>query len=335
MSHSPQSALLPPVTTKADGSPRRVGIEIEFSDLSLEAAAAALQAQFGGELQAISRYERELHDDPAGIWRVELDSSLLKQLGRRARGSGDLSSALENLAEEAVRVISDPIVPVEVVSPPLPMARLGEVNQLIERLRAAGARGTSEELAYAFGLQFNPETPATDAATLCRYLQAYLCLEEWLRARANVDWTRRLTAFADPFPKAYIRQVIAADYRPTQAALIDDYLDANPTRNRSLDWLPLFAFVDAERVQTRVNDDRIKPRPAFHYRLPNSEIERPDWNLNIAWADWLAVERLAGAPAALAAMCRGYAAFLERPFGQLTGDWATQADQLLGEHAII
>jgi hypothetical protein len=68
----------------------------------------------------------------------------------------------------------------------------------------------------------------------------------------------------------------------------------------------------------------VKPRPALHYRLPNCEIDRRDWDLSPAWADWLEVERLAADPGRLGGLCAAYSAFLDRPLDSLLGDWAAQ-----------
>jgi hypothetical protein len=330
-----QSQLpLPPIRSTADGRPRRIGVEIEFSGLSIDAAAALLADTMGGQVTRKGRYELAVEGDAAGPWQVELDFELLKTLGRRERDDSDLGDAVEGLAEDALRLVAEPIVPVEVVSPPLPMTRLGEVNTLIARLREAGARGTGDDPVYAFGMQFNPEMPDTDADGIRHYLQAYLCLEDWLRERARVDLTRRLTFFADPFPKGYVRRAVDPAYSPNRARLIDDYLDDNPTRNRGLDMLPLFAHVDEARVRARIDDERIKARPTLHYRIPNSEIDRPDWDLSRAWADWLVVERLAADPARLGELCRTYAAFLDRFLGRLTGNWPEDCEQWLDANGL-
>ena len=329
MQKAHQSALpLPPVTHTTQGKPRRIGIELEFSGLSLEEAAAILIDLIGGPSRQPGRYETQVMGDPAGPWQVELDFTWLKSLGRREHDEG-LGGRVQELAEDGLRAIAERIVPVEVVGPPMPMNRLAEVNRLIDALREAGAVGTSDNPVYAFGMQLNPELADTDVDSIRGYLQAYLCLEDWLRGRAQVDLTRRLTFFADPFPKPYARAVVDADYAPHRDRLIDDYLDANPTRNRALDLLPLFAYLDEPRVRARVDDDRIKARPTLHYRLPNSEIDRPGWNLSQAWDDWLVVERLASDPQRLARLCETYALFLDRPLGRLTGDWAEQTQQWL------
>jgi hypothetical protein len=319
---------LPPITHTAQGHIRRVGVEIEFSGLSLEQTAAVLCDLLGGPLEQPGRYEIEVQGDPAGPWQVELDFAYLKALGRLDYDD-DLGGLVQEVAEDVLRAISERIVPVEVVGPPIPMDRLADVNRLIAALRTAGARGTGDDPVYAFGMQFNPELPDTDVDSVRGYLQAYLCLEDWLRMRSEVDLTRRLTFFADPFPKPYARTVVDAGYSPNRDRLIDDYLDANPTRNRSLDMLPLFAHLDEPRVRKRVDDDRVKARPTLHYRLPNSEIDRPGWDLNEAWDDWLVVERLATDPKRLALLCSAYAEFLDSPIERLTNDWADRTQQWL------
>jgi hypothetical protein len=323
------SDWMPPVTHRADGGPRRVGVEIEFSGLTLETTAALVAAAVSGGVTSPGRYERVITGDPAGDWETELDFTLLKRLGRRERDGAEWPDAAGDLAEDVLRLLAERIVPVEVVSPPLPLERLDSVNDLIRKLRAAGARGTGEELAYAFGLQLNPELPDTDVDTIRRYLQAFLCVEDWLRERAAVDLTRRLTLFAEPFSKAYARKVVAAAYSPNRDRLIDDYLDANPTRNRALDLLPLFLHLDPERVRAVVEDERVKPRPTLHYRLPNSEIDRPGWDLGDAWGDWLVVERLAADPVRLDALCQAYSAFLAQPLERLVGDWTADTAEWL------
>lgn len=328
---------MPPQRLTDAGQPRLIGIEIELGGLTLEQAAGVLVGQLDGELSEGGRYEALVRGDPAGDWRVELDFELLKELGRRERIDTHQDVPLESLikdgVEQLLKRIAEPVVPVEIISPPLPLDRLGEVQALIARLREAGALGTGDNPIHAFGLQLNPQPPALDAETLLRLFKAYLCLADWLRKRADVDLTRRLTFFAEPFPKDYVRAIIAADYWPDQAGFIDDYLSANPTRNRELDLLPLFAHLDAERVARVVTDTRVKARPTFHYRLPNSEIDQPDWGLHQAWNDWVEVERLAADNDRLAAVCRAYRAHLDQSFSaRLTGGldaWARQSEQWL------
>jgi hypothetical protein len=296
-------------------------VELELGGLELDTAARVVVAHLGGFLEERGRYEKEVIGDQAGPWTVELDFTWLKELGRRTRDPEAPFTPFEEAGENALRSATEWLVPIEVVSPPLSMERLGEVEGLIERLRQAGAQGTGGALLYAFGLQMNPEVPATDVATLLGYLQAFLCLFDWLQQRAEIDLTRRLTVFVDPFPKDYVRRVVDRDYRPDLSSFIDDYLEANPTRNRALDFLPLFLHLDAKRVRAAVDDPRVKPRPTLHYRLPNCEIDRPGWGLRPIWADWLQVEHLVAESDRLRSLCDAYVEFLDRPFGGLLQNW--------------
>ncbi len=207
------------------------------------------------------------------------------------------------------------------MSPPLPLSRLHEVEALIELLRGAGARGTSHRLLNAFGMQFNPEIPDTAPAVLTAYLKAFLCLYDWLYERASINVSRRVTTYIDPFPGDYVRKVVSPHYWPDRDTLIDDYLADNPTRNRALDCLPLFMHLDESRVRRATDDPLIKPRPTFHYRLPDCEIDLPAWGMHLAWNDWVAVEALAADSARLEDCCRAYSRFLQNPVRRWLGNW--------------
>jgi hypothetical protein len=323
---------LPPLRQTTSGATRRVGVELELSGLDGEQVAAIVAKQVKGRAEHISRYEHQIRGDSAGLWCIELDFQLLKELGRRPTNEGPLRF-LDEAAEGLLRAGAERLVPWEVASPPLPLERLHEVQDLVERLREEGARGTTYGLTYAFGLQLNPEMPSTEAVVIARYLKAFLCLFDWLKERAQVDLARRLTPYIDPFPLDYVRPVVDTGYWPDIPGLVDDYLALNPTRNRALDMLPLFAHLDADRVRRAVEDPRIRPRPALHYRLPNCEIDRADWGIEIAWNDWLQVEHLAADPGRLDALCRAYCDFLDRPFGRLLEDWAPQVHPWLTDPA--
>jgi hypothetical protein len=316
---------LPPWRSNPEGQPRRIGVELEMSGLTLDELAGITSEFFGTTVATDGRYGRVLKGDAAGDWVVELDFRLLRKLGHTERVPGAFGDDLLQSAEDALHAVAQTMVPVEIVSPPLPMERLPEVEALIARLRAAGAKGTSDHPLNAFGMQFNPEIPRADAATLSAYLRAFLCLYDWLFARADIDLTRRLTSYVDPFPADYVRLVTTADYSPDLPGLIDDYLRYNPTRNRALDLLPLFAHLDGARVAAVTDDPLIKPRPAFHYRLPDCRIDQPGWGLAAAWNDWLQVERLAADPERLAGCCADYHDFMAAPaLERWLGDWAEE-----------
>ncbi len=309
---------------------RRVGVELEFAGLEVEEAARIVAEHSGGALNRVSDYEYTIEGAGTGAWGVEIDQARLKRMGRK-RQKGEDVPVVEEIAEELLRLGSELVVPVEVVSPPLALDRLAGLDKLVDRLQDAGARGTGASPAYAFGLQFNPELSALDADTIREHLQAFLCLADWLKARVDVDATRALTGFARPFPSGYVRTVIERDYRPGLDGLIDDYVEENPTRNRALDLLPLFAHLDEPRVRAAVDDDRIKARPTFHYRLPNSELGREGWGIHQAWNDWVQVERLAADRTRLRRVCDAYRDWLDQPLERLVGNWANESEQWLND----
>ncbi|MDX1496125.1 MAG: amidoligase family protein [Salinisphaeraceae bacterium] len=311
---------VPPVPDQQDGSPRRLGVEIEFAGLSIERISEIACEVLGGEIEKCSNYEYFLRETPWGDFGIELDFSYLKKLGRERAPDAKIDD-LDDLAESVLALLARQVVPYEVVSPPLPMAEVWRMDTLIQRLRREGAKGTKHALSYAFGLHLNPEMPDLEAETVLNYLRAFLSLFEWLKDRSDVDLSRRVTPYIDPFEKDYIRLVTAENYAPDMDQLIDDYLEHNPTRNRALDMLPLFCHIDEPRVRAKVDDDRVKPRPALHYRLPNCQIDEKDWGLIRPWKDWLQIEALAADPKRLDAVCRGYRKYLANPTSGLFSDW--------------
>ncbi|QDU65226.1 amidoligase family protein [Engelhardtia mirabilis] len=319
----------PPWGQTESGDERRVGVEIEFIGPDVAQTSSALLPVLGGRLDVVSRYEHVIRGDEAGPWRVELDFAYLRDRARDQAAAEQAPSLAEEWADAALRAGAEAMVPVEVVSPPLPMSRLGEVQAVLAALRGAGAVGTRAGWTYAFGMQLNPEIPRADAATVLAYLRAFLCLQDWLRRESRVDLTRRLTGYTAPFPDEYIQRVVAPGYAPTLAGLMDDYLASNPTRNRPLDFLPLFAEIDEERLRRVVSDERVKARPALHYRLPNCELDEPGWGVQVPWGQWLEVEHLAADGPRLDEVGRHYAAFLDRPFERLVGDWAEEVERWL------
>lgn len=156
------------------------------------------------------------------------------------------------------------------------------------------------------------------------YFKAFLCLKDWLRSRCRPDFARTVSPFISDFDGAWVREVVSSDYAPDLAGFIDEYLRANPTRNRSLDMLPLFLHLDEARVRRVVDDPLVRGRPTLHYRLPNSEVDDADFSLREIWADWLEVERLAADAERLREVGDAYAQWLMRlrlPFDE---GWAQE-----------
>lgn len=302
---------MPQAMKNKDGGPRHIGVELEMSGLAIEQIANLVASELNLQCEHTSRYQYTLKGDPDGDWLVELDFQLLIKMGQQERGE----KAIRNDIESLLKAVSEPLVPHELVSPPLKLERLQGMQGLIDKLREAGAEGTSESVLNAFSMQLNPEAPNLDVVTLTAYLKAFLCLYDWLYEEASINMTRRITTYVDPFPKKYVKKVLAHDYWPeTTDQLIRDYLKDNNTRNRALDLLPLFSYMNEELVHEFTKDPLIKSRPAFHYRLPNCEIHIPDWGVHLAWNGWLQVEALAADIPRLKHCARAYLKNLDTPW---------------------
>lgn len=299
--------LLPPRCLTAEGSPRRVGVEIEFNGPGCAAAAALVVQLFGGRSEQIDQHSYQVRESAIGDVTVALDMMAAHSDKKQTE---TLADRVEQMARAALGDIGSLIMPLEVSTAPLEIAQLVEADRLAAALRRSGGVGTYGSPIYAYGLHLNPEIAAPDAGYLVSHLKAYVLCAPWLRAEIEVDISRRISGYIERYPDFYVCRLVDPHYQPDLAQLIDEYIAANPTRNRDLDMLPVFAYLDPARVFARVEDKHIKPRPAFHYRLPNSGLDDPDWSVVNEWNRWVVVERLAADPARLAALGRAY---LEQP----------------------
>lgn len=290
----------PAWVNNAKGEVRCVGFELEFAGLDLQSAAEAVAKSFQGEVIQDTQAECQVKHPEFGHFKIELDWSFAKNMARkRLEEQGANEDAVLALMTDLARQI----VPLEVVCPPVPVSRLSVLNDMVTNLRGAGALGTSDSLIYAFGVHINAELPDLKPETLVSYLQAYCVAQHWLMKAHKVDALRRLTPYIDTYPKRYVELVMGYTMDSPMSQIIDDYLQHNPTRNRGMDLLPLFKQIDEARVLAAVSDERVNARPTFHYRLPNCEIENPDWSLTHSWNVWCVVEHLAADPVTLKSMC--------------------------------
>lgn len=326
--------LHPPLTRNFDGKVRNVGVEIEFAGLDALQAATCVRQLFGGRLVEHDPYSFTVEDTCFGDFKCELDSHYAHATEEDGRSLKDLLFGLlddrqaQDLARKAGALIGDVArhwMPVEIVGPPTPYVEIGAFDRLADALAEAGAEGTQESLIYSFGMQLNPEVAAFDAGYIRRHIQAYCLASEWLRDAIEVDVTRRMLPFVDRFPGAYQRLILHAGYQPDLETLIDDFVEYNPTRNRELDLLPLFSFLDEDRIADAVDMTLVKARPTFHYRLPNASLGVHGWSVLQEWNRWVVVERLAADSERRHAMIRAWqendARLLPEDWGKLSRPW--------------
>lgn len=267
----------------ASNKTRTVGFELEFTGLSLNEAGKAVAQALGGNLEEKHEAVQLVDVKALGKFQVELDWDYLKKESEKAPGS-DRVALLRDAASF--------LVPVEIVCPPIPITELAKLDPMVSKLREAGARGTDDSLLAAFGVHINTSIPALDADTIHRYIKAYSLLQWWLVKAHGVNISRRITPYIDLYPESYVTKIMHIK-NPDLDSIFDNYLEHNGTRNRALDMLPLLAHIDEARVKRAVNDDRIKARPTFHYRLPDCSIDKLEWNLSQSWNLWCQIEALA------------------------------------------
>jgi hypothetical protein len=288
---------LPPITNNAKGDQRKVGLELEFAGIEIDRVAQIIQSLYGGRLEETHRYYFEILDTDIGDFRIELDARILQKMASEnifeKWGINLDEETIRKSIEGVVDKLAKTVVPLEIVMPPVPIGKLHQLEGLRRELQENRAEGTHTSLVHAFGMHINIESPDLETDTLLRYLRAFIVLYPWLLESLEIDITRRISPFVDPFPKKYVQKILNPSYEPEQEQLIKDYIKFNPTRNRPVDMMPIFGMLKGELIQPVMKGEKNDPRPTFHYRLPNSRIDDPDWRFEHEWNHWLAVEKLA------------------------------------------
>lgn len=281
---------LPAWQRTEEGLPRRVGVEAEFTGISVKRATQALADALGGRVVQEDAHAWRVIGCALGDLRLELDMRHLHPHRREETGLPRLGPRTAALAGWLLQGA----VPAELVSAPLPIDQFADVDLAIAALRRAGARGAADRA--SLGLHLNVEAPRLDAGTLTSILKAYLLLEPWLMQHTRglyPGWPGRGTP---SFPEPYVRHVLAPGYQPDLPTFAADYLRANPTRDRGLDLLPILLHLDESLVRAALPFEKIGGRPAFHFRLPLARVGDPTWSIMPSWRLWERVEALANTP---------------------------------------
>lgn len=290
------SYTLPPVANNAKGDQRKVGIELEFAGVEIEQAAELIQSLYGGEIKREHRYLLEITNTDLGNFQVELDARILQKMASedvfKSLGFRVDEASIQKPIEDVFDKLAKAVVPLEIVMPPVPISVLHRMEELREALQKNRAKGTSTSLVHAFGMHINIECPDIEITTLLTYMRSFLILYPWLIQVLEIDISRRISPFVDPFPPRYVQKVLDPLYGPDQSQFIDDYVAFNPTRNRPVDLMPVFGMLNPELIQAAMEGKKNDPRPTFHYRLPNSHIDNSQWRFEQEWNRWLAIEKL-------------------------------------------
>lgn len=298
----------PPVPLNAKGEPRRVGMEFEFGGIDTETAATAVAGALGGTLRRRDPHRFTIEAEGIGSVTVELDTrwahpeKIREMTGSEPGGPDDLPDWLADLFGS----LAGAVMPVEVIAPPIPWHDLPKLTPVLDALGKAGATGTEHSNFSGFGTHFNIEAWDLSAEGLLAMLRAYVLSAAWLRRDIGLATIRKLQSYIDPFTVDYARLILDPHYTPDLRGLIREHIRWNPSRNRELDMLPIFAHLEPDLVRRLLPGEKIGARPAFHWRLPDCRVDEPWWDWLADWNRWIAVERLATDPDRLASLGRGY-----------------------------
>lgn len=311
------SFLEPKIKQNYKNEIRHIGFELEFANIDIEDILSILEKKFNFKVEKINNYLFKIASK-YGDFILELDFELLtqqkipkniKELSKKI-GLEIKKEDIERI-ERAIGELSKDIVPYEISTPPLPLNKISIIDEIIKELAKNNAKGTKYKIYYAFGLHINIEVISLDVKSLLNYTRAYLILQSYINKDAKIDLARKITPFIDNFKNDYIKYVLDESYIPSMDDFINDYLHFNPTRNRSLDLLPILAFIDENKVREKLPKEKIKPRPAFHYRLSNSMIGIKGWEVSQEWNRWILIENLANDEASLKLLSKEYLSHLD------------------------
>lgn len=321
----------PPVPKNQKGEERSIGFEFEFTGVEMADAAKMVVDLYGGEAEQVSGYEFKVKDSDYGTFSLELDASLFlnKKYEGVLKSVGLDVEKLQNKdkLEDTLREMASTVVPFEIITPPIPFSQLDALNKLVDKLREWKAKGTGSSFFYAFGLHLNPEVPELTAESLLRHLKAYVMLDAWIRQDADIDISRKLTPYINGYEMKYIRHILQEGYRPDLETLIRDYFEFDNSRNRPLDMLPVFRFLEEELTEELLDEKLTSARPAFHYRLPNCSIQDESWSLGEEWNRWWLVERLADDEQTLNQYARRFLQMDEKTLFSVKRKWIKLMDR--------
>lgn len=296
-----------PAPDDPEGKPRTVGAELEFGGLPPEQAAQVVADVLGGQPMPDGPDIYEVTGTDLGTFKIELDTAL------KADGND-----LEKLGRSMAR----PVIPVELVCPPVEVEDLHRIDAVARALADAGAEGTKASALYAYGMHYNIACALLDAGYLWRVMSAFAFLEDHLRQLSDIDLSRRALPFVDPYPRAFLDALADGPVPADGAALARLYLAYNPTRNRALDMTVILAMEHRDQLDRALGpDQKVNARPTFHFRLPDCRLDEPGWSMAEAWNRWVLVERVAADEALLDKLAADWRAH-RHSWTTVRSDWA-------------
>lgn len=326
----------PPSTTNASGEERTVGYEFEFTGPDMAVSVELVKEIYGGSVKQISTFEYEIQGATFGTFTLELDAQLLreKKYEKFLKSIGIDLKTFKNIEtiEGHLKDIASSVVPFEIITPPIPISKMDNLNRLIDALRALNVKGTGSSMFYAFGMHINPEIPDNSVESLLNHLRAYVMLDPWIRKDSKINMSRRMTPYINEYRENYMELILNPAYKPNLEQFISDYFKFENSRNRPLDLLPVFMHLNPEHTKTLLKETLTSSRPTYHYRLPNCSIEDPTWSLADEWNRWVYVEQLAADQKSLEQYCKAYLKIKKETLVGFEAKWIKLMNRWVNKH---
>ena len=208
---------------------RKIGFELEFASLSLNQVATLIQKHFAGQTEKESEYVLHIRDSQFGDFRLEIDSSFLKNkvyVDWLASLGIKLSEKEQKRWDILLANHTDIIVPKELVSPPIRRSECASFYLMVEELKTMASDQSRFDFSLApLGLHLNFEVASLNVDYLLATLQSFCLNYKKLINEVDVDFNRSLAPYIAPFPEKFVDFICRTDYRPNISEFISDYLD--------------------------------------------------------------------------------------------------------------
>lgn len=313
--------MTPSATLTPGGAIRRVGVEMAFGALEPRGAARDIVGLHGGEERELGPNRLAVLDSGIGDFEIRWGPEIPTMQSATSETRRMTRTAVEKLA-----TVAGPTAPCEIVCPPTSFRDLGIIDQLFDHLRREGRTGKAEDIPVPLGFELGVDAASLDHGDILAVLRAWCLMCDWLRQDYAPTDMQDIIVFPEPFDLDYRKLVLDPDYRPGMKALADDYITANPTRNKELDLLPLLCHLKPAIVRKKQKGPPVTPRPIFCYRLPRAGLARGGGIVTDEWNRWVEVEALAANPGRLRRMAE---AFLSHAGDFVEADWTDECALLL------
>ncbi len=207
--------------------PRRFGVEIEFGGINSYDTAKILQTYFGGTL-SISKREilvgiDNISKNSDQVYKVvEIDDYVVN-----GTSLGDLKVITEFNEESSIIDLAKVKKVTEVITPPLNVSKLYELDRMAMVLRQHGAKGTRNDLAVGIHVtcELNNGVIKDELSLLLvDLLRNIMSNKHWKENQYYLNIPNSRAKYLTPYSDGFMKKLLNPNYRPTMDELYDDFI---------------------------------------------------------------------------------------------------------------